>query len=72
MESEPGTVTSLSTVSVDMRDAFNTVPRQAVVDAVAACAPALLPFVQWAYARHSCLYLVVAPARHLRCPHRQA
>ena len=55
--SRPGTVT----VGIDMRNAFNSIRRQAVVDAVAARAPALLPFTQWAYAHHSRLWVVGAP-----------
>jgi hypothetical protein len=39
----------LQLVRIDYQNAFNTVSRTAVLQAVALCAPELLPFVQWVY-----------------------
>lgn len=48
-------------MSVDMRNAFNTVSRAAVFAAVKEHVPTLLPVVQWAYGAPSALHLVGAP-----------
>ena len=44
-------------VQLDFTNAFNSVSRQAVLHAVKQRQPALLPFVQWLYGRHSRLLL---------------
>ena len=48
------------TLQLDWRNAFNTVSRQAVLDAVAQRAPALYAYTAWAYGAHSHLHLVGA------------
>ena len=58
-------------VKVDMRNAFNLVSRQAILDECALHFPELLPWATWCYAAHP---LAVAPhGLHLlrnRCPTR--
>jgi Reverse transcriptase (RNA-dependent DNA polymerase) len=51
-----------ATLKIDVRNAFNCVRRDSVLAAVAARAPALLPFVQWAYGAPSALHVIGAPA----------
>ena len=47
--------------AIDMRNAFNTVSRQAILEAVKEHAAPLLPMVQWAYGRPTALHIVGAP-----------
>ena len=47
--------------AIDMRNAFNTVSRQAILEAVKERAAPLLPMVQWAYGRPTALHIVGAP-----------
>ena len=48
-------------ISVDMANAFNSIPRSAMFAAVQQSAPALLPMVQWAYGEETPLHIVGAP-----------
>lgn len=57
MTAEEDTVT----VQVDMRNAFNSLSRQAMLNAVAQRQPELLPFAWWAYRQPARLYLQGAP-----------
>jgi hypothetical protein len=49
MAADPGCIT----MQVDWQNAFNTVPRDRMLAAVAQRCPALLPMVAWAYGQHS-------------------
>ena len=49
-------------LSVDMANAFNTLDRSALFDAVQQRAPSLLAFVQWSYGAPTDLHIVGAPA----------
>jgi hypothetical protein len=52
---------SCVTVQVDWRNAFNTLRRDRMLDAVAQRCPALLPMAAWAYGRHSHLLVHQSP-----------
>jgi hypothetical protein len=52
---------SCVTVHVDWENAFNTLRRDHMLDAVAQCCPALLPMAAWAYGRHSHLLVHQSP-----------
>jgi hypothetical protein len=52
---------SCVTVQVDWQNAFNTLRRDRMLDAVAQRCPALLPLAAWAYRRHSHLLVHQSP-----------
>ena len=56
---------------IDIKNAFNSVSREAIRAAIEKYFPALMPFFRWAYARHS--YLVIDDSHQImsRCGVRQ-